>query len=151
MSNHHLYNNLFDLLKRITGATVLSPIEIQQWFGMQTIPTHITYLVILNETYIFFQDNSSKSIVTDYDFKCFTEIVHTLSTYIYSILPNLPIYGIVLSKQPLNFLQNDLSNENIKYITFDNYKQHEVLKSIHYFLHTNHIFLTDDDGDCIMI
>ncbi len=158
------YNNLHDLLKKIKGVTLLNSTEITQWFGIynnsnpNSNPSQIHYMVILDGIYICFHENWTNSVISDFEFNCFTQSIEALS---YQICVNSPIYSIYLSKQP--FLDTtedkfDMQNYNfsnglsrIKYFKLNNYNKNELLKNLHIFLHTHHIFLYDDDDDCIMV
>ncbi len=125
--------------------------------------TAIDHLLIANNVCYCFQDKRLKTNISNSDFNHFVKCVEKVATKISKEYNNFKVYAVYLSFTDFSSIANNnlrsLEEENaetvkdydIEYIKINDQIKDNIIKKLHYFLHSNNVFLYDTTGDCIML
>ncbi len=140
------------LLSNIRTTELLREKDIRRKYGSHI--SAIDHMLILDNFCICIQDKWLKTTISNKDYNHFIVCLYDINQILQ--LNNKKIIGIYLSKLPLSrealVRYNEENNKQIiKLYCFDNENQEKLLKDLHLFLHSNGIFLTDSEDDCMMV
>jgi hypothetical protein len=140
------------LLSNIRTTQILREKDIRKTYGSHI--SAIDHMFILDNYCICIQDKWQKTTISNKDYNHFIVCLYDINQRLIST--NKKIIGIYLSKFPLSkeaLVRYNEENDKqfIKLFCFDNENQNKLLKELSLFLHSNGIYLTDLDGDSIMI
>jgi hypothetical protein len=154
-SNGRLFETeIHSFLNRTKHDVLMNEKQIRQ---IDNTITAIDHLLIMNDICYCFQDKWLKNTISNSDFNHFIKCVESVSTKInYN-----KIYAIYLSNNDLSSIANKIFIEennkyfrgesNIEYIKINSYDKKIVIKKLHEFLHSNGIYVYDNNGDCVML
>jgi len=120
--------------------------------------TAIDHLLVSNNTYYCFQDKWLKNNISNSDFNHFIKCVEKISE---KNNHSYKIYAVYISNNDFSYIANKQFIEennkyingitNIEYVKINHPNKQTLFNYLNNFLYSNHIFLYDIDGDCIMI
>ena len=118
--------------------------------------TAIDHLLVANNVHYCFQDKRLSSKISNSDFNHFVKCVEKVSAK-----TDDKIVAVYLSFTDFSSIANkQLEEENakylngtskIEYVKINDVDFKSIKNNLQYFLHSNNIFLYDEEGDCIML
>ena len=141
-------NNIHNIFGK-TKYLLLNENEIIKKYGRKTFG--IDQLLFVNDCIIAVQDKWKNKSSTNKDVNHFINAINIII-----IIEKKVSYGIYLSKKPLTSIAQEIfdflsSNTPNKYISIHKETQEDLFQELKLFLHSNNLFLYDDDGSSIMI
>lgn len=141
-------NNIHKILEK-TNYQLYNEKEIIKKYGRITFG--IDHLLFVNDCIIGFQDKWKNKNNTNKDINHFINALNIIV-----IIEKKNCFGIYLSKKPLTCIAQDIFNflsintEN-KYFSIFKENQEDLFQELKLILHTNKLYLYDDDGSSIML
>lgn len=115
--------------------------------------TAIDHLLISNDICYCFQDKWLSSNISNSNFnhfsKCVEEVAKLINKYIYAVYISNVDFSSIADIQFNN--ENSKPNRQIEYVKINDSNKKNIFKKLQYFLHSNNVFVYDDEGDTVML